>query len=149
MNTLLVVCEANICRSPMAEGLLRTKLGEAIRVRSAGFQAWSGMPADETAIRLLHQRGIDIAAHRALQITRELCIQSDLILVMSSEQRTRLEEKYAFVRGRVFRVCEAATRDVPDPYRQGEPAFLRSLEFIEEGVRDWLERIRKLKRASP
>jgi protein-tyrosine phosphatase len=88
--------------------------------------------------------GINIAHHRAMQLTRELCVQSDLILVMGSEQRTRLEDKYAFARGRVFRLCEFRKQDVPDPYRQGDAAFATALDLIDGGVRDWLTRIRKV-----
>ena len=143
MKSILVVCEGNICRSPMAAGLFTAALPK-MNVRSAGLGALSGMPADETAVRLMKARSIDLTAHRALQITHELCSQADLVLVMSVEQRKRLEDKYPFACGRTFRLGEFSKCDIPDPYRQPEWAFKESLQLIDHGVREWLERIQKI-----
>lgn len=144
MNNILVVCEGNICRSPMAEGLIAASLPTA-HVGSAGLGALSGMPADETAVRLMRERGIDISAHRAVQLTRDACKRAELILVMSTEQRKSIEESHPFARGRVYRVGEFKKRDVPDPYRQPEHVFRDVLQMIDEGVREWLLRIPKTK----
>ena len=73
MKKILFVCTANICRSPMAQGLLEHALPQA-QVRSAGLGALVGMPADAAAVRLMQERGIDISAHRATQISRAACI---------------------------------------------------------------------------
>jgi protein-tyrosine phosphatase len=146
MKTILVVCEGNICRSPMAQGILDSTLPEST-VLSAGLNALNGMPADETAIRLLLNRSIDISDHRATQLTPEMCSHADLVLVMSSAQREHLEEAYPVTRGRVFRVCEHTRRDVPDPYRQPEQAFVDALEMIDQGIGEWLRRIHKVRSA--
>lgn len=143
MKSILVVCEGNICRSPMAQGLLAAAL-PSVQVRSAGLGALIGMPADETAVRLVQERGIDITAHRAVQINRQICVQADMVLVMDFEQRKRLEEMYPQACGRVFRVGEYTKRDIPDPYRQSELAFREALSLIDEGLREWLQRIQRL-----
>ncbi len=93
MKSILVVCEGNICRSPMAQGLLAAALPQ-VQVHSAGLGALIGSPADETAVRLMQARGIDISAHRATQITRQMCVQADMVLVMDADQRKRLEALY-------------------------------------------------------
>jgi protein-tyrosine phosphatase len=144
MNSILVVCEGNVCRSPMAEGLLAASL-PGTPVSSAGLGALSGMPADETAVRLMRARGIDISAHRSVQLTRDACKRAELILVMSTEQRRRIEESYPFACGRVYRVGEFKKRDVPDPYRQPEYVFQEALQMIDDGVREWLLRIPRTK----
>jgi protein-tyrosine phosphatase len=143
MKRILVVCEGNICRSPMAEGLLAHALPQS-RVHSAGLNALSGMPADETAVRLMRSRDIDISAHRAVQLTSALCQHTDLVLVMSTDQRKHIEQKYPFACGRVFRIGEFSKRDVPDPYRQPERAFREALELIEQGAGEWLRRIHQI-----
>lgn len=143
MKSILVVCEGNICRSPMAQGLLAHAL-PGMQVRSAGLGALVGMPADETAVKLMRERGIDITAHRATQINRAMCLESDIVLVMDPEQRARVEGLYPQARGRVFRLGEYTQRDIPDPYRQREQAFRNALALIDEGAQEWLRRIHKL-----
>jgi protein-tyrosine phosphatase len=144
MNSILVACEGNICRSPMAAALLAKALPHS-EVRSAGLNALSGMAADAAAIRLMHDRGIDITSHRALQLTSDLCRLADLVLVMSADQRTLVQQKYAFACGRVFRLCEFSKRDVPDPYRKPQAAFQEALRLIDIGVGEWLRRIDKIR----
>lgn len=143
MKRILVVCEGNICRSPMAAGLLAHALPHS-GVHSAGLNALSGMPADETAVRLMRARGIDISSHRAAQLTSDLCQHTDLILVMSTEQRKHVEHKYPFSCGRVFRIGEFSKHDVPDPYRRPEAVFRKALELISDGVTEWTQRIHKI-----
>lgn len=127
----------------MARGLLAAAL-PASHVQSAGLGAVVGMPADETAVRLMLHRGIDISSHRARQVSRVLCTQADLILVMDSEQRGRLEGMYPQVRGRVFRIGEYTKRDIPDPYRHPESAFRDALVYLDDAAREWLRRIQRL-----
>lgn len=127
----------------MAQGLLAAALPQ-FEVQSAGLGALVGNPADETAVRLLQARGIDISDHRAQQVNRGLCTHADLVLVMDTDQKQRLEDLYPQARGRIFRIGEHAKRDIPDPYRQPEKAFRDALAFIEEGLREWLQRIQRL-----
>ena len=147
MKSILVVCEGNICRSPMAQGLLAAALPH-ISVTSAGLGALSGMPADDTAVRLMRERRIDITAHRAVQINREMCLHADMVLVMDAAQRRRVEALYPLACGRVFRLGDHSKSDVPDPYRQPEKAFRDALVLIDEGVRQWLHRIKKVREAT-
>jgi protein-tyrosine phosphatase len=143
VNSILVVCEGNICRSPMAEGLLAAAL-PGTAVHSAGLNAVLGAPADEMAVQLMSSRGIDITAHRARQIHRQMCLEADLVFVMEREQRQRLEKTYPEVCGRVFRLGEHVDQDVPDPYRQPAAAFLAALTIIEDGIGHWVNRIHRL-----
>jgi protein-tyrosine phosphatase len=143
VKSILVLCEGNICRSPMAAGLIAAR-SPRFATRSAGLGALVGHPADETAVRLMRARGVDIDAHRAEQVTRRMCLEADIVLVMDREQRQRLEQMVPEACGRVFRLGEFTGQDIPDPYRQPEEAFREALELIETNVERWLQRIERL-----
>jgi len=143
MKSVLVVCIGNICRSPMGQALIAAALPQ-LQVTSAGIGALVGEPADPLARQLMAERGLDIEAHRARQLTEQMCRQADLILVMDEAQRLHIGQRYPLARGKLFRLGEATRVDIPDPYRQGRPAFEQALQLIDAGARAWAERIRKL-----
>ncbi|WP_108034127.1 MULTISPECIES: low molecular weight protein-tyrosine-phosphatase [Burkholderia] len=141
--SILTVCVANICRSPMAEGLLHLQL-PALEITSAGLDAAIGCGADPYVLDLMRSRGIDLAMHRARQLLSLHCRQADLILVMEEVHRHAIERCYPFARGRVFRIGQFGSFDVPDP-SGGEPRqFDGCLDLIEQGVEDWVARIHTL-----
>ncbi len=138
-SRILMVCVGNICRSPMAEGELRHRLssrGIAAVVESAGLHALVGRPADEIAQALMGERGIDIAQHRARQLTPELIRSFELILVMEAEQQREVESIMPGARGRVHRLGRWGGFDVPDPYRRDRAAFEGALALILRGLDD-------------
>ena len=143
IRNVLVVCIGNICRSPMAQGLMAAALPE-VQVDSAGLQALVGKPADPTARELLDARGVNIGRHRARQLELDMCQRADLILVMDREQRRAVQERYLFAAGKVFRLCEFSDEDVPDPYRMNRGVFERSLALIDSGARQWAQRISRV-----
>src|SRR5690606_1974306 len=84
---ILVVCTGNVCRSPMAEGILRDLLeneglGDQVEVRSAGTWAVSGSPASENAVRVSADLGVDIEEHRSTPLSHALIHGANLILTM-------------------------------------------------------------------
>jgi protein-tyrosine phosphatase len=127
----------------MAEGMLAVAL-PGRQVSSAGTGALSGYPADPMARELMQEKGIDIDAHRARQLNLTLCQRADLILVMDRDQRVLVQQRYPFTSGKVFRMAEHSGHDVPDPYRRDRAAFEASLALIEEGARQWAQRISKI-----
>ncbi len=143
---ILVVCVGNICRSPMAEALLRDALRgqEEITVESAGLGALVGHPADKHAVDLMSEQGIDITAHRARQLHPDMVAKADLILVMETGHKTSLETAEPTARGKVHRLCEWQDKDIDDPYRQPKEAFAEALKDIEDGVADWVERLTQM-----
>ncbi len=114
-----------------------------ISVSSAGLGALVGFPADEHAIALMRERDLDLAMHRARQLTTELITATDLILVMEAGHKRAIDLQDPTVRGKVYRLCEWQDKDVPDPYRQPRKAFEEALVLIEKGVQDWAEKIVK------
>jgi protein-tyrosine phosphatase len=95
MTCILVVCTGNICRSPIAEGILRDelrrRLGEdAPEVISAGVSGWEGSPATPEAVEAANERGTDISGHIARRLTRGHVERADLILTMAGEHRAEV-----------------------------------------------------------
>jgi protein-tyrosine phosphatase len=136
---ILVVCVGNICRSPMAEALLRERLGRRTRVEvsSAGVSALVGHPADELAVALMKERGLDISGHRARQVTPQLASGADLILVMESGHERAVHDLVPQSRGKVHRIGKFGNFDVPDPYRLPRAAFLEAMQLVERGIDDY------------
>lgn len=130
----------------MAEALLKHALQDNsdVSVSSAGLGALVDYPAAEHAEVLMAERGLDISGHKARQLTPDLIDASDLILVMESGHKRAIDGEDPTARGKVYRLCEWQDKDIPDPFRQPREAFEESLLMIEQGVQDWVERIKAL-----
>jgi len=74
MNIILTLCIGNICRSPLAQGLLAQQL-PGHTVWSAGLGALVGEPADPMSVQIAAEHGLDISAHRAQQVS-SFCAKS-------------------------------------------------------------------------
>lgn len=142
-NHILVVCTGNICRSPMAEALLRARLGRRVRqVASAGTGALVGFPADPLAVEVAAEHGLDLSAHRARQVALPLLSSAELILTLDQSHSDWLNRHYPQLRGRVHKLLRwRGNADVQDPYQRPRAAFVQAFADIEAGVEDWLQRL--------
>jgi protein-tyrosine phosphatase len=88
-GSILVVCTGNICRSPMAEGILRTLLRGrgvgGVDVSSAGVAGWDGSGATPEAVQAMAQNGIDISEHVARRLDPAMVKRAGLVLGMAEE----------------------------------------------------------------
>ncbi|MFO7779558.1 MAG: hypothetical protein R6V28_14515 [Nitriliruptoraceae bacterium] len=108
---LLVVCTANIARSPLAAALfdahVRARgLDDRVTVSSAGVRAREGHSAAGASIQIAKGWGIDLRSHRSRPVTRELLETSDLVLTMAEEHRDVLSSRAAGMAQRCFTLPE-------------------------------------------
>ena len=140
MNNILFVCVGNICRSPMAEGLLKQRLPEKA-VYSAGINAVIGAPADRMAVRIMREQGIEIGGHCARSLGAWMVDGADVILTMDQDQKRFIQLRYPESKNKVFRLGEFADYDVPDPFHQSLAVFRESHDLIARGVDELVLRI--------
>lgn len=155
MFRILVVCTGNICRSPMAEGLLKDRLAKAgldgrVEVRSAGTWAWLGAAASENGVTIAARNGIDIAEHRSRPITNELVSGADLVLVMTPEHRDEILARSPEAEEKVHVLTRFADPENGDPAGVADPigGDLSAYESTYEEIAGWIDaslpRIRSL-----
>lgn len=91
---ILFVCEGNVCRSPLAAGLLRQALGSTsgVTIESAGIHALVGRGVDQGTATIAEKFGLDLAAHRSRQVTPDLLTKSSLVLTATREVRRAVVE---------------------------------------------------------
>jgi protein-tyrosine phosphatase len=137
-----LVCLGNICRSPMAETVLRAELAAAglagaVVVDSAGTGDWHvGDMMDPDARKALAGRGHDGSGHRARQFEPSWLSRYDLILAMDARNLADLR-RMARAQGedtdriRLFgEVGDIGGQDIPDPWGGGPDAFGRVLDLL-------------------
>jgi protein-tyrosine phosphatase len=128
MTSILVVCTGNICRSPIAEGLLRNALqrrfGDAApEVSSAGTSGLEGSNAMPESVQAVYELGVDISGHRGRRLTAGMADRSDLLLCMASNHSDVLTFEFdlgprAFTLKELVRLLESLP--APDPGRSPE-----------------------------
>lgn len=93
---------------------------------------------------VLDEIGIDVRAHRATQLTRELANEAELILTMTMAQRRSLQSLYPLMRGRIFSIRSFDDADIDDPMGLSISAFRTCREALIDGVDYWVRQLAKL-----
>lgn len=149
---ILVVCTANICRSPCAQGILQSLivaqgLEKKLRVESAGTHVFqTGHKVDARAQKIALARGIDLSSFRARQFRARDFRDYDHILVMDEDNLRVLRElcpdeychKLALVMGFA---AELTASEVPDPYYGNIAGFEVVFDMLEAAMRGFLQQI--------
>ncbi len=148
MKRILLVCLGNICRSPIAEGVLREKAvrrGLDLVIDSAGTASWHvGRLPDRRAIAAAARRGYDISTLRARQVRSADFADFDLILAMDESNLADLEAMRppgapARIKLLLDNLADPPMREVPDPYY--DDRFDLVLDLVEEASEALLDRL--------
>lgn len=122
MKSILFVCSANQCRSPMAEvifkKLVRDKGEEANwRIESAGVWAYQGAPATDHARQVMGERELDLSQHLSQPVDHALLSQFDVIVVMTLDHKRTLIEQFPSITNRInlLRELGGGRGDFADP----------------------------------
>lgn len=136
---ILMVCLGNICRSPLAEGIMRSKLSEDFIVDSAGTGGWhAGEQPDKRSILTAKNRGIDISYQRARKFSKTDFEKFDYIYVMDNQnlkdvlslaETENHKNKVQMILEEIF---PGERVDVPDPYYGGQDGFEKVFDMLDQ-----------------
>jgi protein-tyrosine-phosphatase len=137
---IVMVCTGNICRSPMAEGLLRDRWRRRGRddlvVTSMGIRGLDNSPPTEMARRVCEEHGVDISAHRSRPLVGDELAEADLVLTMDQLQREFVQLFFPIARDRVFLLgawpgAENRKSPVKDPIGGSLRLYRKTFSIVE------------------
>ena len=150
---ILMVCLGNICRSPMAEGVLRARLeeaglGERVKVDSAATgSSHIDHPPDERAVACAAKHGVDISAQRARRLMLEDFDEFDVILcadrtILHDARIRKPRTSHADVE-LLLEWSGLGKKDIPDPYYGDARDFDKAFKLVDAAALGVVERIRQ------
>ncbi len=143
-KNILVVCTGNICRSPMAEYLLRARLPATgqWQVASVGLAAADGQPASAPALEVLAEQGIDATAHRSRMVRREWLEQAAYVLVMTRGHSAAILAQWPEFADKVYLIAgfgpEGEVPDIADPIGQSTAVYRQVADQLKEAIDDFI-----------
>ncbi|MCA6363676.1 MAG: low molecular weight phosphotyrosine protein phosphatase [Bacteroidetes bacterium] len=152
---ILMVCLGNICRSPLAEGVLRKKLeqgglADRVEVDSAGTSNYHiGETPDKRSVANARRHDVDISSLRARQFTASDFEQFDEIFVMDAENLRNVlklahDETHRRKTGLLLNeLSPGSNRAVPDPYFGGEEGFENVFQLVNDACEAIVNRLQQ------
>ncbi len=148
---ILMVCLGNICRSPLAEGILRSKLpSDSFFIDSAGTGHWHvGNPPDSRSVQIAKKRGLDISNLRGRQFSKKDFTDFDYIYVMDNQnyrdvldlaQDDNSKAKVKLILDELF---PDENVDVPDPYYGLQDGFEKVYDMLDQACETIAEKLLK------
>lgn len=142
MLKILVLCTANICRSPMAEHLLKAALRDYdVHIESAGINGAYATRADEMVVQMLKSEGIEgveaIENHLSKPVSQLNATDFDLILCMERHHLEDLQRLIPQATGRTFLMGHWQGEEIEDPHGLDQSEYLRALAQIQLSIDYW------------
>lgn len=151
MKHILFVCTGNVCRSVIAEGILKNFLLKkgitGITVSSAGIEANSEYKIYGYLEEVMREAGIDFSDHISTQIAEKDVKMSSIIFVMEKRHKQFILERFPYAAKKVFLLKGYAGYgeiDIEDPIGQPPPAHKQKLEEITDCIQKTLPKILNL-----
>jgi len=152
---ILFVCTANICRSVIAEGILKKLLANSpgyhtVFVTSAGIDALENFTPDQNTLEVCIKRKIFIGSHKARQLTNALLKDMDIVLCMEKIHKQRILSAFPKYINHVFLLKEYLHKDpldnveIKDPTGKSKEHYKKCFKEIEKEVRRILPSILKV-----
>lgn len=147
---ILFVCTGNICRSVMAEYLLKKKIKDeglqGLETASQGVAGSPVMKVPDMVVRLMQEIGIDVTAHTSSFLSAEKVGWADLILVMEARHKEIIALRHPDAKDKTFLLHEYAQNEnrseVPDPIGQKEDAYRECLASLQKAVDNLVKRLK-------
>ena len=137
---ILIVCLGNICRSPLAEGILQSKVGDNHLIDSAGTGDWHvGEQPDRRSVAVAKKHGVDISDQRAMHFNPIFFEEFDLIFAMDKQNSIDLQKlaRNEEERNKVKLILKdgsGVAHNVPDPYYDGDEAFEHVYQLLDDAT---------------
>ena len=152
MTSILVICTANICRSPVGEAIIRNRLQQQgladWHVHSAGTWAQKSRAASQFSVEVLQEEeSIDITSHQARMVTEAILADSDLVVCMTKNHAEALRIEFHEHADKIYLLSQMVDNrkfDISDPYGTAKPNYLRMYKQVSRLIDDGLSRIIKL-----
>ncbi|MCB9423044.1 MAG: low molecular weight protein arginine phosphatase [Ardenticatenaceae bacterium] len=150
MAHILIVCTANICRSPVAEALLQDRLNQRElsqwTVSSAGTWAHWLRSASQFSIDVAQRMGLDISSHQSRMIDAALLEQADLVLCMEAGHVEAIQVEFPAYADKVYLLSEMVGEkySVHDPYGESLTRYQQMASELSMLIDNGLERIIEL-----
>jgi protein-tyrosine-phosphatase len=147
MPRILVVCTANICRSPVGEALLRDRLRKrglnSWAVTSAGTWAQAGLGAARYSMELLAELGLDLSTHRSRVVEQADLDEADLVLCMEVGHTEALQVEFPENGAKVHLISEMAgmSHGIADPFGRSIEMYRTMIAALTEIIDSGLDQI--------
>ena len=148
MTKILMVCLGNICRSPLAEGILRSKLSNNFIVDSAGTGGWhAGELPDRRSIEIANKNGLDITNQRARKFTKNDFTDFDIIYAMDNSNLKDIlqlapdENAKSKVHLILNELYPNENKDIPDPYYGQNDGFEKVYNMLDKACSNIAKKI--------